>query len=98
MPTSSRSGGVPPGEWGRLFCPVPFNGAGGFVGFGSMEGIDPYIETVGAFHSTYPVVSWGCGRLVAAPTGVLECVSFNGAGGFVGCVPVKRMGENYFLF
>ena len=34
-------------------------------------GIDPYIETVGAFHSTYRVVAWDCGRLVAAPTGYI---------------------------
>ena len=40
---------------------VPFNWAGGFGGFGSMEGIDPYIETVGACHSTNRVVSWGFG-------------------------------------
>ena len=51
-----------------LFYPVPFNVPIGYVGFGSMEGIDPYIKTIGACHSTYRVVAWGCGRLVAAPT------------------------------
>ena len=37
--------------------PVPFNVPICFPGFGSMEGIDPYIETIGAFHSTYRVVA-----------------------------------------
>ena len=45
--------GEPPAEWGRLFYPVPFNVPIGSGGFGSMEGIDPYIETGGATHSTY---------------------------------------------
>ena len=35
-----------------------------------MEGIDPYIETIGACHSAYSSVSVAFGRLVAAPTGV----------------------------
>ena len=34
-------------------------------------GIDPYIETGGACHSTYRSVSEGFGRLIAAPTGTL---------------------------
>ena len=34
-------------------------------------GIDPYIETIGACHSTYWSVALGCGRLVAAPTSLL---------------------------
>ena len=90
--------GVPPAGWGGYFALFHSTYRSVPWGYGSMEGIDPYIETVGAFHSTYRVVAWGCGRLVAAPTGVLGCVSFNGAGGFGGCVPVKRVGENYFLF
>ena len=28
-----------------LFYPVPFNVPVGYVGFGSMKGIDPYIKT-----------------------------------------------------
>ena len=46
-----------------------------------MKGIDPYIETVGAYHSTYSSVSVPFGRLVAAPTGALGCMPFNGAWG-----------------
>ena len=57
MPTSSRSGGHPRLNEEMLIYPVPFNLPVGSVGFGSMEGIDPYIETVGAFHSTYRVVA-----------------------------------------
>ena len=49
--------GVPPAEWGNVIFPVPFNAPIGSVGFGSMEGIDPYIETGGAYHSTYRVVA-----------------------------------------
>ena len=40
-------------------------------------GIDPYIETVGASHSSCRVVVWGCGRLVAAPTGATDRDPFN---------------------
>ena len=40
-----------------LIYAVPFNAPVGSVGFGSMEGIDPYIETIGACHSTYRVVA-----------------------------------------
>ena len=50
-----------------------------------MEGIDPYIETGGASHSSHRVVAWGCGRLVAAPTVTFGRVPFNvpfGSGGF----------------
>ena len=39
------------------------------VGLRVDVGIDPYIEAVGAFHSTYSSVSVRFGRLVAAPTG-----------------------------
>ena len=35
-------------------------------------GIDPYIETIGAFHLTCRVVPVRGGRLVAAPTGYWE--------------------------
>ena len=35
-------------------------------------GIDPYIETVGAYHSSFSSVPVRGGRLVAAPTGYWE--------------------------
>ena len=58
MPTSSRSGGHPPVKWGNVvFTPFHSTYRCNPVGFGSMKGIDPYIETVGAFHSTYRVVA-----------------------------------------
>ena len=40
--------GVPPAEWGNVIPPRTINVPTRFPGFGSMEGIDPYIETVGA--------------------------------------------------
>ena len=49
--------------------PVPSNVPTRFPGFGSMEGIDPYIETVGACHPTYSSVSVPFGRLGSRPYG-----------------------------
>ena len=69
MPTSSRSGGHPRLNEEMLIYPVPFNLPVGSVGFGSMEGIDPYIETIGACHSTYSSVSVRFGRLGSRPYG-----------------------------
>ena len=68
---------VPPGwvhpratlNGGMLNYPVPFNIQGGCVRLRVDVGIDPYIETVGACHSTYRSVPVRFGRLVAAPTG-----------------------------
>ena len=39
-----------------LIYPVPFNVPGSFVRFRVDVGIDPYIETIPACHSTYRVV------------------------------------------
>ena len=71
MPTSSRPRWVSirtPMNGGMLIYPVPFNVPGGSVGLRVDVGIDPYIETFGACHSSHGVVAWGFGRLVAAPT------------------------------
>ena len=57
-----------PVEWKMLIYPVPFNVQGGCVRVRVDVGIDPYIETIRASHSSCRVVAWGCGRLVAAPT------------------------------
>ena len=43
--------------------PVPFNAPVGSMGFGAMEGLDPYIKTVGATHSTSRSVPWGFGSM-----------------------------------
>ena len=48
--------------------PVPFNVQGCRVRVRVDAGIDPYIETIHACHSTHSSVSIGFGRLVAAPT------------------------------
>ena len=42
---------------GMLIYPVPFNIQGGSVVVRVDVGIDPYIETVGACHSSYRVVA-----------------------------------------
>ena len=39
------------------FYPVPFNVQGGFVGLRIDVGIDPYIETVDAYHSSHRVIA-----------------------------------------
>ena len=59
MPTSSRQVGFTrhPVEWENVDYPIPFNVQGGSVGFRVDVGIDPYIETVGASHSSYRVVA-----------------------------------------
>ena len=60
---------------------MPLNraGMGTFLGRGDV-GIDPYISA--GLRAIQPGASspWGCGRLVAAPTGVLVCVPFIRAG------------------
>ena len=68
---------VPPGwvsirallNGGMLIYPIPFNVQVCRVRLRVDVGIDPYIETGGACHSTCRSVSEGFGRLVAAPTG-----------------------------
>ena len=57
---------------GMLIYPVPFNVQICHVRFRVDVGIAPYIETVRAFHSTCGSVPEGCGRLVAAPTSLLQ--------------------------
>ena len=52
-----------------LFYLVPFNIQGDSVRVRVDVGIDPYIKTVGASHSSCSSVSVRGGRLVAAPTG-----------------------------
>ena len=54
-----------------------------------MKGIDPYIKTIGACHSTYRVVAWGFGRLgsryygcgifTALPNGIAPYIETVGA-------------------
>ena len=67
--------------------PVPFNVQVCRVGVRVDVGIDPYIETIHACHSTHRVIAWGCGRLVAAPTGGAGRVPFNQTPWFL---PQKR--------
>ena len=50
MPTSSRSGGYPRLNGGGYFTLFHSTYRFDSVGFGSMKGIDPYIETIGACH------------------------------------------------
>ena len=71
-----------PMNGGMLIFPVPFNVPGCRVRFRVDVGIDPYIETVHAYHSTCSPVAGDFGRLVAAPTGGVPffgCIPFNGA-------------------
>ena len=70
MPTSSRPVGFHPRsvEWETVKFYHSTNNCV-FVRFRVDVGIDPYIETVHAYHSSYSSISVRCGRLVAAPTG-----------------------------
>ena len=59
MPTSSRQVGyirAPMNGWNVIY-PVPFNVQVCHVRFRVDVGIDPYVETVHAYHSTYRVVA-----------------------------------------
>ena len=71
MPTSSRSGGYPRLNGGGYFALFHSTCQFGSVGFGSMEGIDPYIPS--ELHTIQPggLKPSGFGRLVAAPTNLL---------------------------
>ena len=84
MPTSPRPGGFKhmPGWMGKCYFTL-FHSTNrcNYVRFRVDVGIDPYIETIRAFHSTCRVVPVRGGRLVAAPTG---------AASFIIAVPIKE--------